>query len=246
MDKDDVLRLLHQPPVLAASDDDIHDAFWRAHPRFRFFKTLPYGARLLDIGAGGGGLAFWRGWQEPARDDIGLFGADLIRGEHADRYEDWWSGDLNADEPQFAVESFEGFNASHIIHQIESLPQLLRYVARAAAPGARVYMEWPGSHTATLPSAREFVEEGFPIQTFNFHDDATNRHSYRIAAVTAMAERAGFRILERGEIQLGVLATELLARGRQRDEASWVQMGLWAAVGWSSYLVAERGPLRKG
>jgi len=42
---------------LALSDDDLLEVFWQSHPRLRFFKSLPWGANVLDIGAG---MAGWR------------------------------------------------------------------------------------------------------------------------------------------------------------------------------------------
>jgi hypothetical protein len=53
-------------PRMYLSDLDLVEMFWRAHPRFNFFKSLPWGANLLDIGAGNGGLVYWKDWLKPA------------------------------------------------------------------------------------------------------------------------------------------------------------------------------------
>ena len=38
------------------SDDDLLEIAWQVHPRFHFFKSLPWRANLLDLGAGDGGF----------------------------------------------------------------------------------------------------------------------------------------------------------------------------------------------
>ena len=239
MDHDALYRLIAVPERLPGADDDVHDAFWRAYPRFRFFKTLAVGARLLDIGAGSGGLAYWRDWLHPMRPDLRLFGVDFSRGEHAGMYEGWWTGNLDAGLPDFGEQRFEGFLASHLIEHLASLPKLVRYLAGVAAPGARLYFEWPAPHTQALPPASELARRGFQVQTFNFMDDGTHQHTYALDEAAGIVQAEGFTVVERGETRLGALAEELLARGRRRDDLTWRQMGLWAAVGWSNYLVAE-------
>src|SRR5438477_13076384 len=60
---------------LALSDDDLLEVFWQAHPRLRFSKSLPWGANVLDIGAGNAGLAQWKAWLKPARAGLNPNGA---------------------------------------------------------------------------------------------------------------------------------------------------------------------------
>lgn len=36
--------------------------YWTYHPRYRFFKNVPFKSRFLDVGAGPGGLQFWKEW----------------------------------------------------------------------------------------------------------------------------------------------------------------------------------------
>src|SRR5947208_16089963 len=72
-----VARLKSIEPRLGVSGDELVALFWQAHPRFQFFKTLPWDARVLDIGAGSGGLAHWKNWSRPPRPDLELYGVDL-------------------------------------------------------------------------------------------------------------------------------------------------------------------------
>jgi hypothetical protein len=58
----------------------ILEQYWMFHPRFRFFKQSPLNANLLDIGAGSGGLFYWKEWGIPIRLDIKLHAIDQIKG----------------------------------------------------------------------------------------------------------------------------------------------------------------------
>lgn len=235
-----LVALINSPSRIPGSDSDIEAAFWAAYPRFRFVKCLPWGAKLLDIGAGGGGLAWWRTWLPPSRDDIRMFGVDLQRGEHAALYEAWEVADLDAGLPKFGGMKFDAFLASHLIEHVADVSRLVDDVAQAAAPGARLYFEWPNPMTVHLPSARQLEQElGFKMQTFNFYDDGTHRHTPERKEVEAMLAEHGFRVVESGETRLGALAEEMIARGRLRDDLTFRQMGIWSAVGWSNVVIAE-------
>jgi SAM-dependent methyltransferase len=234
-----ILSLIESPERLSASDAAVHEAFWWSYPRFRFFKSLPVGSRLLDLGAGSGGLALWRNWLEPFRTDIRMFGVDLAIGQYAKLYDRWWTGNLDIGHPNFENQKFDAFLASHFIEHLASLPKLIAYLAQVSEPGARLYFEWPAPHTINLPSAKVIAVHGFHIQTLNFYDDGSHIQTYSLDEVTMALEREGFTVVEQGEIRLAALAQELLARGRRTDELTWRQMGLWAAIGWCNYLTAE-------
>src|SRR5258708_26741182 len=51
--------------------------YWRVHPRFNFFKSVVPSARVLDVGAGSGGLPFCRQFLDPDPSDIPFFAINL-------------------------------------------------------------------------------------------------------------------------------------------------------------------------
>src|SRR5215468_8166824 len=53
------------PGLETATRDQLLEWYWRSHPRFCFFKGAPPNAWVLDLGAGGGGLPFWREYLDP-------------------------------------------------------------------------------------------------------------------------------------------------------------------------------------
>src|SRR5262249_61134347 len=97
-----VASLRGKQPRLALSDGDLLEVFWQAHPRLHFFKSLPWGCNLLDLGAGNGGLAHWRGWLKPDRTDLSLYGVDRSSGEFRGLYAGWETVDLDREMPKFA------------------------------------------------------------------------------------------------------------------------------------------------
>jgi SAM-dependent methyltransferase len=234
--------MLDAPELLPLGDEAVERLFWFFHPRFRFFKTLPPAARLLDVGAGSGGLHFWREWNDPPRPDITLFGIDRARGEHADHYEAWPEIDLDTALPDFHGERFDGFLMSHVLEHLADPARLFAWMAEVAAPGARIYLEWPHPTTQTLPTADMLRAHGFDIQAFRFNDDSTHLHAPTESEVAQMLSASGFQVREAGRIELGLAARELMARGVRRDDMAWRQMGLWALTGWAAYIIAALEP----
>ena len=87
---------------MSVSDDDLLEMVWQVHPRFRFFKSLPWGVNLVDLGAGEGGLVHWKRWLKPQRPDLNLYGVDLSAGAHKDLYAGWETINLDKERPDFA------------------------------------------------------------------------------------------------------------------------------------------------
>lgn len=230
--------LLACKPELKIGDEELELLFWRFHPRYRFVKTLPRRAALLDIGAGSGGLSFWSEWGLPDRRDIEFFGVDLGRGPHASRYQDWRVANLDEGLPDFG-RPFHGFLASHLIEHVADPAGLLAAIRAQGAPCARVYLEWPHPRSTGFPPAALLADCGFVMQTFNFFDDATHRRTPERREMEALLEGHGFDVVESGEINLGPVAEELMARGIRKDDMTWRQMGIWAATGWCNYVIGQ-------
>ncbi len=233
-----VYWLSKAPAHLSMSDSDVAEALWQRHPRRQFLKALPVNAKLLDIGAGSGGLSFWRGGK-PERWDIQFYGTDFAVGEHHNNYVAWEATNLDERMPAFPGVQFDAFMASHVIEHLAAPETLIAYMAGVAAEGARVYFEWPAPKTVDFPSRDEFhAATGCSLSTLNFYDDSTHRMPLEPALIAGMLEANGFAVVNGGEIELGEIAIEAMARGRDRN--SDMQTGLWCATGWATYLQAQR------
>jgi hypothetical protein len=226
----------HMPHL---SDGQVSELLWQRHPRRRFIKQVAKGACLLDIGAGSGGLAAWKEG-EPRRADIRLFGVDQRMGEHAALYEAWEVVNLDTGKPRFPGIRFDAFYASHLIEHLASPDDLVQYMACVANERAEVYFEWPSPKTQFFPTSVAFEHEtGLHVLPLNFFDDHTHKATFDIGTVSAMLARSGFETVESGEIDLGEIAIEHMARGK-RLGGGWFGTGLWSIVGWASYVHAQR------
>lgn len=236
----EIIRIINDPPKLEIGDNDLENAFWMMHPRYKFFKSLPMNAKLLDVGANQGGLSWWLDWGKPVRLDLTLYGIDLQRGEWSDRYAGWDVVDLDERAPEFPGIAFDSYLATHLIEHLNNPDDLFDYMSRAAAPNASVYLEWPSPKTMYFPPASSLREQGFDIQTFNFFDDSTHIRTYSHQDISQRLAQRGFSTLESGEITIGQVARDFLAQGRVRNDLTWRQIGLWCAVGWCDYVIARK------
>lgn len=233
------LEIIKEDSHIHISDDKLETLFWEMHPRHAFFKTLPRGANLLDIGANDGALHYWKEWGNLHRPDLKLYGVDLNYGRLAHFYSGWDALNLDHRMPDFPGIKFDGFLATHLIEHLTNVDDLFAYMRQTAAPGARIYLEWPAPRTKRFPTASQLANAGFTIQTYNFFDDTTHIDTYSCEEVSGKLERNGFETQSSGYVDLGVVARELAIRGRIADNMSWRQMGIWCATGWCNYVLAK-------
>lgn len=219
---------------------DLEMLYWQFHPRFRFFKTVKRGARLLDIGANSGGLAHWKSWGLPDRSDIEMYGVDLDSGEFSDLYAGWESVNLDQSMPDFGSVVFDAFFCSHLIEHIQRPEALVSWMHQKSLPGARVYLEWPNLTSLDLPPRHELEEGGWPVMISNFHDDSTHIHLQSPAAISEMVTSCGFEILESGVVDAGYLTDQLIDTGHALDDQGMTLSGFWSLTRWATYIIAER------
>jgi SAM-dependent methyltransferase len=222
------------------SPNELGQLYWTFHPRFRFFKSVPANARLLDIGANNGGLSQWRKWQSPDRSDISMYGVDLSRGEFADNYAGWESQNLDEAMPRFPGVTFDAVLCSHLIEHIQRPQDLFGWLGTRTRPGARCYFEWPNLTSLSLPPRGDLAEAGWNVMISNFHDDYTHRELKSLDDVAAMMADAGFTIIERGVVDAGYLTDQLIDAGDVYGDDQLSLQGFWSATHWSTYFIALR------
>lgn len=215
------------------------EIFWRFHPRFRFFKTLPAGAALLDVGADSGALSGWKRWGDPPRGDIRLFGIDLGMGEHAGAYERWTICDLDREFPSYDI-AFDGAMLAQVLCQLARPQETLAWAASALAPGAAMYIEWQSPDAAQLPRRGELQAHNVDVVILNPSDDVANRNVFTLPEMARMIEKAGLKLIDCGQVRLGPVADALVQEARAAADVASVTFGLWGRLGASLYLVAER------
>ncbi|MBS0642291.1 MAG: methyltransferase domain-containing protein, partial [Proteobacteria bacterium] len=192
-------------PRFDMSDGDLLATYWRFHPRFRFLKTLPGHAAVLDVGAGAGGLPGWKTWLEPVRTDLRLYAVDRTPAPHGHGYEAWACSDLDDALPDFAAASFDAALLSHVVEHLRDPARLLGWIGRCVRPGGRVYVEWPSEVSTTLPPREALLPLGIDIIISNFFDDCTHRRLIPAAEVHAALSATGLRPTASGTIDLGLV-----------------------------------------
>jgi SAM-dependent methyltransferase len=213
------------------------EMYWYFHPRFRFVKSVREKAKLLDVGAGPGGLIFWLDWLQPERKDLRIFAIDLQKGEMFDSYDDYQVCDLEKDDIQFEGK-FDAFMLSHVLEHIKKPAILLKKIHKKAAPGALVYIEVPTPATLDLISRDHFLKRGIEISTVNFFDDSSHIQTYSLAQLVTMLSDADFSILESGVIQNSFLGPLLWGYGLRYKDSELTTYGAWLQLEWSHYVIA--------
>jgi SAM-dependent methyltransferase len=228
------------PQLAGLRRDQLVDLYWQSHPRFLFFKSAPPGARLLDLGAGSGGLAFWREYGAPPRSDLRLFAVDRQRGQFFGNYEDACVADLDCEPIGFAGTSFDAILASHVLEHLKDPAAVLAQLAERLLPGARAYVEVPSPAAKDLPRREEFVARGWPMTISNFFDDGTHLDTFSLDQLVAMGAAAGLEAVAAGAIEQPFLADTLIRFGLDHGDAEVLLYGFWAKTRWAHYAVLEK------
>lgn len=227
------------PGLAGLSRDALVSLYWQAHPRFLFLKGVPRGAAVLDVGAGSGGLAFWKEWGAPMRRDIRLYGVDRFRGEHFGLYAGTQVADLDAEPLGFEAGFFDAALASHVFEHFRDPAGLLQQLRGRMKPGGRAYIEVPSPASKALPRREEYAARGWPMTISNFFDDGTHVDTFTREQLTAMGAAAGFGVLAAAAIENPYLADTLLARGVAEQDAELVTYGYWARTRWAHHVTLE-------
>ncbi|HAU37825.1 MAG TPA: hypothetical protein DCX07_08925 [Phycisphaerales bacterium] len=220
--------------------EDLLELYWRSHPRWLFLKSAPPGAKVLDVGAGSGGMVTWKGWCEPRREDLRMYAVDRVRGEMFDRYDGWQVADLDVEPVRCGEGAFDAVVMSHVLEHLSDEDAFFARLEPRLAPGAQVYIELPAPWTAVCPSRTLFLERGIDVSTVNFFDDATHKRTFDRPELWALLERHGFRILHGGAIRNRFLEDELFTFGYTHRDQELTTYGVWSKLSWAQYLVVER------
>ncbi len=213
--------------------------YWSAHPRFRFLKCVPPDAKILDVGAGGGGLVLWKEWLEPRRPDLMLYAVDQQKAELFDRYTGYQICNLDQERLQFEREFFDGAILSHVLEHIADPGDLLKSLRGVMKTGGQMYIEVPTLESMDFPSRTEFASAGIPVSTVNFFDDSTHRRTFGLGELRSLTEAAGYRIIETGTIRNRFVEDTLMIQGAAHKDEELSTYGIWSRLGFAHYVIVE-------
>lgn len=233
----DIPSLLRHP--CKYSRNALLEFYWRAHPRFSFFKNVPHGTLLLDAGAGSGALAHWRQWMEPARMDIRLHGIDRNPGEHFDLYEQTWLGELEECLAALPRERYNAIMCSHVLEHVYNPQHTLEQLCRVLRRDGTLYLEMPSQQSRDNPSRTELIMRGFDCSTLNFTDDHSHLKTMSISELCHLTNDAGLDADASGTICLPFVQTELMALGLQTHDSELLTYGLWSATRFAQFVLCH-------
>lgn len=239
MEIEDIVAWYHAPRAAAVSGERTLELYFQLHPRTAFLKTLRPGATVADIGAGDGSLSLFRGWPDPARQDLRIYAYAMEKGERFDAFDGYELGDWNEGRP-FAEEAFDGIVCGHFIEHVADPGSLLDWAGERLAPGGRAYVEWPSPHSRVLPSRALLAEHGVDLVISRFDDDCTHLDVPDRNDMIERARHAGLAAVVQGTIRLPWLEEQLLANFRDAQDRFPVQAAFWSWTGWSQYVVLEK------
>lgn len=220
--------------------DEVDAWLHLSSPRVRFLKTLPFGASVLDLGAGDGSLALFKDWLSPLRPDLRLFAVSLADGRHKSLYEGWENKNFDMEDP-FAGRSFDAVFSSHFVEHIEGGPgRLMPWIAGRLTPKGRVYIETPSHFSKNGPRRESLRAMGHLVSTTNFYDDGTHKDTVDLDALRRSFEKAGLFVDESGYWRNPFLEPILLDMARTTRDEFHATAAVWMTTRFAQYVIGVK------
>ena len=230
--------------------DTLITLWWTFHPRFKFIKTLKFKSKILDIGAGPGGLIFWKDWDWiHKRSDLSFFAVDIVKGENFEKYEDFQICDLEKDTLKWPNEFFDAAFLSHVIEHLRDVKNLLDNIDKKLKKDyAMLYVEFPSYTSIAAPSFELFLKAGIKESlrtTINFYDDGTHINLFNRERLKDLFMQIGFFPIEEGIICNSYIEDLLITYGIEHGDKEVFTYGLWSKLGFAEYIIFRRGSSTK-
>lgn len=211
------------------------------HPRVQFIKSLPRNSKLIDAGAGDGGLISFRTWLLPDRNDLVFFGTSLTHAGVTNKYDEFKEAYITATSPKFS-ERANALIACHLIEHLESPRLLFEWADSVLSSHSKLFLEWPAPHTIYLPKAQEVIMPANMIapQTLNFYDDKSHISPILPDHVISSAIPYGFELTARGFVTNDYAADLLRNCAVNCPNPFYSTVAIWLKTYFSTYMVFSR------
>ncbi len=222
-----------------SSREELLEQYWAGHPRFRYFKGVPFRSKLLDIGAAGGGLVHWKGWGTPQRHDIEMYAVDREKGEFFHRYAGYQICDLNHDRLDFPPASFDALMLSHVLEYLEDPVQLISGLMAFLKKNGTLYLETCTPDSLLLPQREAFTAQGMEVSAISASDVGGHRRTFTLGELCSMIETAGMRVVESGLIDCKDIEEDLLSYGTRHQDVELTTYAIWSKLKIAQYATAR-------
>jgi SAM-dependent methyltransferase len=209
-------------------------------PRTAFIKNLPTGSRILDVGAGDGGIAVFKKWPLVEREDLKLYALSLSVGQHFDLYEGYEIKNFEKDPNIFPDVQFDAMVCSHFIEHMSDPAPSIEFFSRKMRRGGRLYLEWPHPISKRIPKRQTLIDEGIQIGTINFFDDGTHIETWPAKQLIDLLEKNGFAMESGGRVYLPWVADQLRNHALADNDLTRLTLAFWAGFGWAQYLILNK------
>ena len=204
--------------------------------KFNFLRSLPPGARLLDVGCGNKSATLYKGY----RPDLEYVGIDIADYNITTADKEVMDRHVVCAPEQFAdgIRSLEGgFDAVLSSHNLEHCldpASVMDAMCGVLRPGGRLYLAFPSEASTGFPS-----REG----SLNFHDDPTHINLFQFDALVSEVTSRGLQVERTVRRNRGRLGLPFLLGAIQEPwsrRAGKVLRGTWYYWGFESVIVARR------
>src|SRR5215469_18827903 len=210
---------------------------WESHHgKGPFIRSLPLGARILDVGCGNNSP----GYAKHIRPDLYYIGLDVgdYNQDHssvaaADEYHISTTSQFSDNIERLDL-SIDGVVSSHNLEHCDDYRAVLRAMVRTLKPGGRMYLSFPCEASARFPHRRG---------TLNFFDDLTHQNLLSWHSITEELATLGmiFEFRARRYRPLALALIGLLYEPLSAIRKEVLRNGAtWALYGFESVIWARR------
>lgn len=203
------------------------------------YKTLPQGARVLDVGC----LGFnqWKLAQKLERPDLHHAGVDYCPAENIPDGFVFRLADLNRDKLPFEDDSFDLVVAGHVIEHLEKPVDFFGDCVRVCKPGGLLYVESPSERSLFLPGF-PFAHEKF--YSTSFFDDPTHvGRPFSPQAFVRLAMYYGCTSVDSAHLiswKCRLLFPVVFPLAMILRKGWLLEYITWQTFGWASYIIASK------
>lgn len=208
--------------------------YW-PHQMWKFIAEMKDGCVVLDIGCGEGGLLKAL---RLFRNDARLIGMDK-ESQTLPAGITFFKINILEEKLPLDDNSIDYAFMTHVLEHLHNPGDILSELQRVLKPGGKIYIEAPSIRSCYVPSISFNLKDGMPV---NFYDDPSHIRPYSKCALWHLLKH-WFRPVKTGYarnwFRTAVSPLQIIISFILRKRWHFAT-GVWALIGWSVYIIAEK------